>query len=218
MKIGILGAGHIGKALARLLAQAGHQVGISNSRGPDSLLDGTQTLRDLAYALGHGVKAFTNEDAARFGELVIETIPFGKYMELPAVQVESKIVIDTANYYPQRDGQIELGGLSQSAFIARHLPRARVVKAFNTIQSAHLESQGDTSRPLDDRRAIFIAGDDQEAKDVVTGLIEQIGFAAVDTGSLADSKVQEPGTPIYGPDLSARQAREALKQSQSQQG
>ncbi|ULH16445.1 NADPH-dependent F420 reductase [Deinococcus sp. KNUC1210] len=203
MKIGILGAGHIGKALARLLAEAGHEVGLSNSRGPE-------TLRDLTAQLGHGIKAFNSEDAARFGELVIETIPFGKYANLPAVQMEGKIVIDTANYYPQRDGQIDLGGLSESAFIAHHLKGARVVKAFNTIASAHLETQGDVNKPLDERRAIFIAGDDQAAKDVVTGLIEQLGFAAVDTGSLEDSKIQQPGTPIYGPDLTAAQARAAL--------
>lgn len=204
MKIGILGAGHIGKALARLLAEAGHEVGISNSRGPD-------TLRDLAHELGHGVRAFSNEDAARFGELVIETIPFGRYMDMPAVQVEGKIVIDTANYYPERDGQIDLGGLSESAFIARHLPGARVVKAFNTISAQHLETLGDTGKPLDERRAIFVAGDDQEAKAVVAALIEEIGFAAVDTGSLEDSRVQQPGTPIYGPDLTATQARAALQ-------
>ena len=142
---------------------------------------------------------------------MIETIPFGKYMDMPAVPMEGKIVIDTANYYPQRDGQIDLGGLSESAFIAHHLPKSRVVKAFNTIQSAHLEAQGDTSRPLDDRRAIFIAGDDQVAKDVVTRLIEEIGFAAVDTGSLQDSRVQEPGTAVYGPELTARQGRALLQ-------
>lgn len=210
MKIGILGAGHIGKALARLFAQAGHEVGISNSRGPDSTVGGSGTLRELAGELGHGVKAFTNEDAARFGELVIETIPFGKYADLPAVQLEHKIVIDTANYYPERDGQIDLNGQSESAFMARHLPKARVVKAFNTISAAHLETLGDTSKPLDERRAIFIAGDDQEAKAVVTALIEEIGFAAVDTGSLEDSKVQQPGTAVYGPDLTAKQGREAL--------
>ena len=215
MKIGILGAGHIGKALARLLAEAGHEVGISNSRGPDSVVEGAGTLRDLAQQLGHGVKAFNNEDAARFGELVIETIPFGKYMDMPGVPMEGKIVIDTANYYPERDGQIDLGGLSESAFIARHLPQSRVVKAFNTIAAAHLEAQGDASRPLNERRAIFIAGDDQEAKNVVTKLIEEIGFAAVDTGSLEDSKVQQPGTAIYGPDLSADQARTELQKLQA---
>ena len=211
MKIGILGAGHIGRALARLLAEAGHEVGISNSRGPDSVLDSGDTLRELAHELGHGVKAFTNEDAARFGELVIETIPFGKYMDMPAVPMEGKIVIDTANYYPERDGQIDLGGLSESAFIARHLPKSRVIKAFNTIHFEHLENQDDKSKPLDERRAIFIAGDDQEAKNVVTKLIEEIGFAAVDTGSLEDSKVQQPGTAIYGPELTAKQGREALQ-------
>lgn len=203
MKIGILGAGHIGKALARLLAEAGHDVGISNSRGPE-------TLRDLAEQLGHGVKAFTNEDAARFGELVIETVPFGHYADLPAVQVKGKIVIDTANYYPERDGQIDLGGLSESAFIARHMPGARVVKAFNAIQAAHLETLGDTSKPLEERRAIPIASDNAEAKAVVQKLIEEIGFAAVDNGDLEHSKNQQPGTPIYGAEVNAQQAREIL--------
>ena len=203
MKIGILGAGHIGKALARLLAEAGHEVGISNSRGPE-------TLRDLAQELGHGVTAYSNEDAARFGELVIETVPFGHYNQLPAVQLAGKVVIDTANYYPERDGEIDLGGLSESAFMARHLPGARVVKAFNAIQSAHLESQGDTRKPLDQRRAIPIASDDAEAKAVVEKLIEQIGFVAVDNGTLEDSKNQQPGTPIYGLEATATQAREVL--------
>ena len=204
MKIGILGAGHIGKALARLLAEAGHDVGISNSRGPD-------TLRDLAAQLGHGVKAFTNEDAARFGELVIETVPFGHYADLPAVQMKDKIVIDTANYYPQRDGEIDLGGLSESAFMARHLPGARVVKAFNAIQAAHLETLGDTSKPVEERRAIPIASDDAEAKAAVQTLIEEIGFAAVDNGDLEHSKNQQPGTPIYGAEVNAQQAREILE-------
>lgn len=209
MKIGILGAGHIGKALARRLAEAGHDIGISNSRGPD-------TLRELAEQLGHGVKAYSNEDAARFGELVIETVPFGHYADLPAVQMKGKIVIDTANYYPERDGQIDLGGLgglgglSESAFMAHHMPGARVVKAFNAIQAAHLETLGDTSKPLDERRAIPIASDDAEAKAVVSKLIEEIGFAAVDNGDLEHSKNQQPGTPIYGAEVNAQQAREIL--------
>ncbi|TSA87619.1 NADPH-dependent F420 reductase [Deinococcus detaillensis] len=204
MKIGILGAGHIGKALARLLAEAGHDVGISNSRGPD-------TLRELAEQIGHGVKAYTNEDAARFGELVIETVPFGHYADLPAVQMEGKIVIDTANYYPERDGQIDLGGLSESAFMARHLSGARVVKAFNAIQAAHLETLGDTNKPLGERRAIPIASDDAEAKALVSTLIEEIGFAAVDNGNLERSKNQQPGTPIYGAEVNAQQAQGILE-------
>ncbi|AWN22697.1 NADP oxidoreductase [Deinococcus irradiatisoli] len=203
MKIGILGAGHIGKALARLLAEAGHEVGISNSRGPE-------TLRDLAERLGHGVRAYTNEDAARFGELVIETVPFGKYADLPSVQLKGKVVIDTANYYPQRDGDIDLGGLSESAFMARHMPGARVVKAFNAIHAAHLEAQGDTGKPLEERRAIPIASDDAEAKQVVADLIEQIGFAPLDNGTLEDSKSQQPGTPIYGKEANLKQARDIL--------
>lgn len=203
MKIGILGAGHIGQALARLLAQAGHDVGLSNSRGPE-------TLRDLTERLSHGIKAFSNEDAARFGDLVIETVPFGRYAELPTVQLTGKIVIDTANYYPQRDGPVDLGGLSESAFMASHLGGARVVKAFNTIHAAHLETQGDVGKPLDERRAIPVASDDAEAKAVVSKLIEAIGFAPVDNGDLEHSRSQQPGTPVYGQDLTAREAREVL--------
>ena len=205
MKIGILGAGHIGQALARLLAEAGHEVGISNSRGPES-------LRDLAERLGHGVTAYSNEDAARFGELVIETVPFGHYADLPTVQLKDKIVIDTANYYPQRDGQLDLGGLSESAFLARHIPGARVVKAFNTIQAAHLETQGDTDKPLAQRRAIPMASDDAEAKAVVSGLIEQLGFAPVDNGDLEHSKSQQPGTPIYGREANPEEASQLLSE------
>ncbi|MBB5362040.1 hypothetical protein HNQ08_001125 [Deinococcus humi] len=203
MKIGILGAGHIGQALARLLAEAGHDVGLSNSRGPE-------TLQDLTERLGHGIRAYSSEDAARFGELVIETVPFGHYNDLPTAQLNGKIVIDTANYYPERDGQIDLGGLSESAFMARHLGGARVVKAFNAIQAAHLESQGDVSQPLEERRAIPIASDDDEAKAVVSRLIEEIGFAPVDNGNLEQSKTQQPGTPIYGREATAAKARELL--------
>ncbi|MFC4452976.1 NADPH-dependent F420 reductase [Deinococcus sonorensis] len=203
MNIGILGAGHIGKALAQLFARAGHQVALSNSRGPE-------TLEDTVRALGPNVRAMTSAQAAQFGELLVETIPFGKYASLEGLEVSGKVVIDTANYYPQRDGQIDLGGQSESSFMARHLPGARVVKAFNAIAAADLASQGDPGKPLEERRAIFVASDDPDAKRTVSQLIEAIGFVAVDTGTLEDSRSHQPGTAVYGKPLTGQQARQQL--------
>ena len=204
MNIGILGAGHIGQALAQQFARAGHQVALSNSRGPE-------TLAEVVAGLGPNVRATSAEEAARFGDLVVETVPFGRYADLPADQLRGKVVIDTANYYPQRDGQIDLLGLSESAFMARHLPGARVVKAFNAIRAAHLRDLGDPSSPLSARRAIFVASDDSQAGRRVSELIEQIGFAPVDGGTLEESKKFQPGTPPYGAEVNAEAGRALLR-------
>ncbi|MFN2137742.1 MAG: NADPH-dependent F420 reductase [Candidatus Promineifilaceae bacterium] len=203
MKIGVIGAGNIGATLAALLAAAGHEVMISNSRGPES-------LAGLVAELGPRVRAGTAPEAAVFGELVIEAIPFGRYRSLPAGELAGKILVTAANYYPARDGQIALGGRAQSELIAAYLPQTRVAKAFNTIWYQHLANQGDTSLPMDKRRVIFLAGDDVAAKAVVAGLIEQLGFGPLDTGSLAGSTVQEPGTPIYNVDLTVNEARQIV--------
>ncbi|MCG8423741.1 MAG: NAD(P)-binding domain-containing protein [Proteobacteria bacterium] len=203
MKIGIIGAGSIGATLAKLFARAGHHIAISNSRGPE-------TLADLVGQLGSNVRATTVEDAAAFGEVVVEAIPFGRYKTLPVEPLAGKIVISAANYYPDRDGDIDLAGLAQTQLVANHLPQTRVVKAFNTIWFKHLADQGDISKPIEERRVIFLAGDDSEAKKLVSSLIEEIGFGAVDTGNLAGSQIQEPGAKIYNADITVRQAREAL--------
>ncbi len=201
MDIGIIGAGNIGATAARLFAGAGHRVAISNSRGPE-------TLRDLVAEIGEYAGAVTVEEAADFGEVVLEAIPFGRYEELPAGRLAGKIFIDAANYYPGRDGEIDLGGLGSSKVIARHLPGARVVKAFNTMYYETLRTEG--RGPGEDRLALFVAGDDAEAKTVVSRLIEEIGFAPLDTGSLEDGRKQEPGSPIYNQPMTEREAREAL--------
>lgn len=206
MNIGIIGAGNIGGTLAELFARAGHRVALSNSRGPE-------TLQDRVAELGPNVTAMTSEDAATFGEVVLEAVPFGKYGELPAEALKGKIVISASNYYPNRDGDIDLSNTTQTGLVARHLSSSRVVKAFNTIFWQHLRDQGDPSLPTTQRRAIFIAGDDAEAKGVVTGLIEELGFAAVDTGTLAESAVQEPGSAVYTKDVTADEAREMLGRS-----
>jgi 8-hydroxy-5-deazaflavin:NADPH oxidoreductase len=203
MKIGIIGAGHIGGNAAKLFAEAGHEIAIANSRGPE-------TLTDLVNEIGGKAKAVTVEDAANFGEIVFVSIPLGRYKELPADAFEGKIVIDSNNYYPDRDGQIEeldKDETTSSEMLAAHLKGARVVKGFNTIWFEHLKTQGRKDLPVEERRAIFIAGDDDEAKKTVAKLIEDIGFAAVDTGKLRfGGKSQQPGTGLYNRNLTANEA------------
>jgi predicted dinucleotide-binding enzyme len=154
------------------------------------------------------------EDAARFGEVVLVAIPLGKYRTLPADAFAGKIVIDANNYYPERDGQIaalDENSMSSSELVAAHLHGARIVKAFNTIYYVHLAEQGDRNLPLEDRRAIFVAGDDAEAKKTVFALIEEIGFAPFDTGNLRDGGLtQEPGTALYNRELTANDAHALL--------
>jgi predicted dinucleotide-binding enzyme len=207
MKIGIVGAGNIGATAAKLFIEAGHEVAISNSRG-------AETLKDLVASLGGKVKAATIEEAARFGEVVLVAIPFGKYQTLPANAFRGRVVIDAGNYYPERDGQFEeldKGKTTSSELVSAHLHGARLVKGFNTIWSEHLKTQGDVSLPLEERRVIFIAGDDSEAKETVARLIEEIGFAAVDTGFLHEGgKRQQPGTNVYNKTLTVSEAAAAL--------
>ncbi|HKG15072.1 MAG TPA: NAD(P)-binding domain-containing protein [Pyrinomonadaceae bacterium] len=207
MKIGIIGSGHIGATAARLFARAGHEVALSNSRGGEG-------LEELIKGLGDGARAASVEGAARFGEVLLVAIPFGKYETLPAEAFEGKVVIDANNYYPQRDGdfaELDSGEATSSEIVARHLKGARVVKGFNTIWFEHLAKQGDTSLPVEERRAIFIAGDDEGAKQTVSRLVEEIGFAALDTGSLAEGgRRQQVGTTVYNKELNAREAARVL--------
>jgi predicted dinucleotide-binding enzyme len=207
MKIGIIGSGNIGATAARLFARAGHEVAISNSRGGEG-------LEVLTAELGGGARATDIEEAARFGEVVLVAIPFGKYEALPAEAFDGKVVIDAGNYYPQRDGAfdaLDSGETTSSELVASHLRGARVVKGFNTIWFEHLAKQGDASLPLEERRAIFIAGDDAEAKRTVARLVEEIGFAAVDTGALGEGgRRQQVGAAVYNKELTAREAARVL--------
>lgn len=207
MKIGIIGAGNIGGTAARLLAKAGHEIAIANSRGPE-------TLTDLVAEIGENAQAVTAEDAARFGEIVFVSVPLGKINELPTGGIDGKIVIDSNNYYPERDGEIaelDSGETTSSELLAAHLKGANVVKAFNTIWVEHLKTQGNTELPVDQRRVIFVAGDDAAAKKIVSDLIEEIGFAAYDTGSLSEGgKNQEPNTAIYNQNLTTAEAAAVL--------
>ncbi|CAA9464552.1 MAG: hypothetical protein AVDCRST_MAG12-150 [uncultured Rubrobacteraceae bacterium] len=203
MNIGVIGSGNIGATAARLFAAAGHGVAISNSRGPE-------TLEGLVEEIGPGVRAATVEEAAGFGEVVMEAIPFGRYESLPAERLAGKVFITASNYYPARDGELEHGGLSSSELIQAHLPGARVVKAFNTIYFVRLGENGRPDAPVEERESIFVSGDDEEAKGVVFGLIEDIGFAPVDAGTLAESRRQEPGSPVYNVAMNPAWAREML--------
>jgi 8-hydroxy-5-deazaflavin:NADPH oxidoreductase len=203
VNIGVIGSGNIGATAARLFAAAGHEVAISNSRGPE-------TLEDLVEEIGPGVRAATVEDAAGFGEVVMEAIPFGRYTSLPAERLAGKVFITASNYYPARDGELDLGGRASSELVAEHLSGARVVKAFNTIYFATLRDNGHPEAPVEKREVIFVSGDDGEAKGVVSGLIEEIGFAPVDVGTLAESRRQEPGSPVYNVAMNPDQAREML--------
>lgn len=203
MKIGIIGAGNIGGTAARLFAEAGHEVAVANSRGPE-------TLTDLVGEIGANAKAVTVEDAIKFGEIVMVSIPLGKINELPASGFEGKIVIDTNNYYPDRDGRIEVldsDEKTSSELLAEHLTGAKIVKAFNTIWFEHLKTLGNKGLPLENRRVIFVAGDDADAKKKVSKLIEEIGFAAYDTGSLREGgRNQSPNTAIYNQNITLSEA------------
>jgi predicted dinucleotide-binding enzyme len=206
MRIGIIGAGHIGGTLARLFTKAGHEVAVSNSRSPN-------TLAPLVAELGERARAVTPAEAAAFGEIVVVTIPFGQYREVPAVGMNGKIVIDTNNYYPDRDGhfkELDTDRTTSSEMLQAHLPGARVVKAFNTIRWDRLRDMG---RPAgaSDRLGIPIAGNDQRAKDTVAKLIDQIGFDAVDAGSLGEGgRHLQPGASVYNVPLTGEQLREQL--------
>lgn len=207
MKIAIVGSGNIGANAARLFVRAGHEVVISNSRGG-------QGLEALVAELGGKASTATIEEAAHFGEVVLVAIPFGKFKTLPERAFDGKVVIDAGNYYPERDGkfaELDNDQTTSSELMAAHLKGARLVKGFNTIWFKHLASQGDTSRPLEDRRAIFIAGDDSKAKEIVARLIEEIGFAAVDSGFLHEGgRSQQPGTAVYNKDVTAKEAAALL--------
>jgi 8-hydroxy-5-deazaflavin:NADPH oxidoreductase len=205
MKIGIIGAGHIGGTLARHFAKAGSAVALSNSRGPSS-------LAGLAGSIGPNARAMTAEDAAKFGEVVVLAAPWRNREALPASEwVAGKIVIDAMNPYSADGEVIDLGATTSSEEVAKCLAHARLVKAFNTMYYHTLATE---ARPASAHRlVIFLAGDDIEAKTVVSRLIEEIGFGPLDTGSLHEGgRRQEPGSPLYNKPMEIEEARRALRQ------
>jgi predicted dinucleotide-binding enzyme len=206
MKIGIIGAGQIGGTLARRLTKLGHTVLVANSRGPESLAD---------LAKETGAKAVPVKDAVRGVDSVVVTIPEKNIPKLPAglfADVDPQVVVvDTGNYYPrQRDGRIDEieQGLLESRWVVQQLGRP-VIKAFNNIYAKHLLELG-KPRGTPGRIALPLAGDDDKAKAVVMRLIDELGFDAVDAGSLDESWRQQPGMPVYTKDLDAEGVRRAL--------
>ncbi|MFF0175020.1 NADPH-dependent F420 reductase [Micromonospora profundi] len=208
--LGLIGAGMIGSTLARLAVAAGLDVVLSNSRGPE-------TLADLVADLGDHARAGTPADAARAGDLVVATIPLNAYRRLPAAELAGKIVIDTLNYYPQRDDrmpELDSNELTSSQLVQRHLAGSRVVKAFNNITYLSL---GKLARPAGDpdRSALPIAGDDIAAKAEVAALLDTLGYDAVDIGTLADSWRSEPNTPVYVQPYFAGEAPKGLDREEA---
>ncbi|GAA0421799.1 hypothetical protein HNR14_000365 [Leifsonia naganoensis] len=203
--IGLIGSGHIGSQLARLAVAHGYSVVLSNSRGPE-------TLSDLVAELGPQARAATPAEAAAAGDLVVVTVPLAAEAALPVAELAGKIVIDTDNYYPQRDGNIpELD--DESTTVAERLqavlPTSKVVKAFNHIGAAALTTEGQAAG-TPGRRALVVAGDDAEARDRVAALIDQFGFDAVDIGPLAEGWRIQRDTPGYVTRFDADGLREAL--------
>jgi predicted dinucleotide-binding enzyme len=203
--IGLIGAGHIGGQLARLAVQHGYDVVVSNSRGPE-------TLKDLVRELGPRARAGTVAQAAEAGDIVVVTIPLKSIGDVPAAPLAGKIVIDTNNYYPQRDGHIPELDREQTTtadLLQRHLPSSKVVKAFNHIYAAELNTHGQPAG-TPNRRALAIAGNDAEARKAVAQLIDQFGFDVVDMGGLAESWRIQRDTPGYGPRRTAEELRRDL--------
>jgi 8-hydroxy-5-deazaflavin:NADPH oxidoreductase len=203
--IGLIGAGHIGSQVARLAVANGHSVVIANSRGPE-------TLSGLVAELGPNARAATPEDVAKAADIVVVTIPLKNYKSVPVEPLAGKIVIDTNNYYPQRDGQIpELDSESTtvSELLQAHLPKSKVVKAFNHSYAAELTGHSQPAGSKN-RRALVIAGDDEQAKATVARLIDQFGFDTVDAGPLKEGWRIQRDTPGYGPRRNAEELRKDL--------
>jgi 8-hydroxy-5-deazaflavin:NADPH oxidoreductase len=205
MKIGIIGAGHIGGALVHRLTTLGHEVSVANSRGPATL---------SALATETGAKAVTVQEAVRDKDLVVVTIPEKSVAALPKDLFDTArpdtIIIDTGNYYPQRDGRIEEieRGTTESRWVSKQLGRP-VVKAFNNIYAQHLLDRGKPAG-APGRIALPVAGDDAKAKGTVIRLLDELGFDGVDAGTIDESWRQQPGTPVYGSDHDAKGVREDL--------
>lgn len=200
--IGFIGSGHIGSQVARLAVANGYNVVMSNSRGP-------QTLADLVQELGPHARAATPAEAAKAGDLVVVTVPLKNYRDVPVEPLAGKIVLDTNNYYPERDGhfpELDSESTTTSDLLQAHLPKSNVVKAFNHIYASQLTTDG---RPAGtpNRRALVIAGNDADAKRTVTALLDEFGFDTVDAGPLSESWRIQRDTPGYGP----RRNAEALK-------
>lgn len=204
MKIGILGTGNIGKTLVIRLSQAGHEVKVANSRGPETI---------DAELLSAGARAVTTEDALTDVEAVILSIPLNRISDIAPLVArlsDETVVIDTSNYYPFRDAKIEPieDGQVESLWVAEQLGRP-IAKAWNAIGSASL-ARKDKPAGASDRIAIPVAADRDRDRQIAMALVNDTGLDAFDAGSLADSWRQQPGAPVYCTDLTHGEIRAAL--------
>lgn len=205
--IGLIGAGNIGAQLARLAVQHGYKVVISNSRGPE-------TLSDLVAELGDDATAATAEDAAKAGDVVVVTIPLKNIDAVPVAPLDGKVVVDTNNYYPQRDGRIaglDSAETTTAGLLQAHLPGSKVVKVFNHIYAADLTTVNQPSG-TPGRRALAVYGDDQAARSTVEQLVDEFGFDTVDGGPLSESWRSERDQPAYVKAFDKDQLTAALAQ------
>ena len=216
--VGLIGSGHIGGTVARLAVAAGYDVVLSNSRGPD-------TLKELVDELGPRARAATPAEAAQAGDIVLVSVPLRAYRSVPVEPLAGKLVMDTNNYYPGRDGQIaelDEGTATSSELLQRHLPAAKVVKVFNNIYFKHLLG---LARPAGspDRSVLAIAGNDADAKAAATRFLDAIGYDALDAGPLAEGWRYQRDTAAYaglyfgsgedGKPVDAQTLRSALAQA-----
>jgi hypothetical protein len=204
-KIGIIGSGNIGSTVGRLWVKAGHQV-LFSSRNPEN-------LKELVNRLGSSARAGTVRDALTFGDAALIAVPYGAYPQVGkdyAQELAGKIVLDAGNAVPSRDGEIskEAGELGIGLTSAKYLPKARIVRAFNTLSYLVLANN---AHRAGERMAIPIAGDDKEALTVASKLIQDAGFDPVIIGSLESARLFARGGPLYGQQITAREMRLRLK-------
>ena len=202
---GIIGAGHIGSQVARVVVGLGHDVVIANSRGP-------HTLVDLVAELGDRARAATAREAAEAADVAVVTVPLHAIGDLPVEPLAGKVVLDTNNYYWERDGRIDAldrGEQTTSGLLQEHLPASKVVKAFNHIVAAQITTDG-TPAGTPDRRALVTSSDFPEAAQLVAELYDEAGFDTVDASPLAQSWRIERDRPGYGARLTREQLEQAL--------
>ena len=200
--VGIIGAGNIGQALARTFIAHGHTVTIANSRGPE-------TLAELVAELGQSATAATAAEAGAAGEVVVVTVPLRNYRDIPVEPLAGKIVIDTNNYYFERDGHIselDEGTATTSGLLQAHLPESRVAKGFNHIGARDIPTTGSPAG-TPDRRALATASDHEDAAELVAAIYDEFGFDTVHLGPLSESWRVERDRPAYV----VRQNREELE-------
>jgi 8-hydroxy-5-deazaflavin:NADPH oxidoreductase len=206
--IGFIGAGHIGGKVAEAAVDAGYDVVVSGARGPEA-------LADLVGKLGANARAATVLEAATAGDIVVVAVPVSAFPDVPVEPLAGKVVINTSNYNPSREGhiaEIDDGSLTVAELLQRRLPASHVVKAFNMISAAEVPADG-TPKGTPNRRALALAGDDAEAKKTVADIYDDFGFDAVDAGPLSQSWRFGRGQPAFVVRQNATELRANLQRA-----